>query len=456
MNLAQKIAKFACSLEFDQIPKSTVHEAKRRLQDTLGCLFGGWLSIPAKITRNHAKNFQTKRGATLIGTQHRVSPEHATFANGTAIRFLDFNDTYLSQEPAHPSDNIAALLALGEYFDLSGKDLIKGIIVSYEVQCRLCDAFSLRKKGWDHVTYGAYSTAAGCGAMLDLDEPTIIKALSLAGVSNNALRQTRSGELSMWKACAFANAARNGVFATQLAYEGITGPTNIFEGEFGFFDVVAQEKFDIPKFGGKDAVFMINKTHIKKYPAEYHSQAAIEAALEMVEERGTCFKHDEIQEILIKTFTAGYEIIGQGKEKWDPKSKETADHSLPYITCAALVDGKITPASFVEEKYRNKDLLNLVSKTKVIVEPEFDDLYPKAGTPTEVIVKLKGGTLFQQRVDAPSGHALNPMHDDEVFAKFYEQTEPILGFPALNLLAQSLDNIETLPHIVLLTTLMDI
>ena len=457
MNLAQKIAEFACSLEFEDIPDFTIGEAKRRLIDTIGCLMGGWLSEPAKIARRLAADVRTiDKGATLVGTRHLVPPELAAFANGTAIRYLDYNDTYLSKEPAHPSDNIAALLAIAEAFGLEGKDLIKGIIISYEVQCRLCDAFSIRKKGWDHVTYGAYSTAAGCGAMLGFDEETMVHALALSGVPNNALRQTRVGELSMWKACAFANASRNGVFATLLAYHGMTGPTGIFEGEMGFFNVVAQEKFNIPKFGGGNTPFMIHQTHIKKYPAEYHSQSAIEAVFEINKEHGRTFIPDEIQEVLVKTFSAGYEIIGAEPEKWNPKNRETADHSLPYITCAALVDGFIKKESFSEFRYTDSNLLSLVEKTKVIVEPEFDDLYPMAGIPTEVIVKLHDGSIYQNRVDAPSGHALNPMTDKEVVAKFYALTEPMLSPEVMEAISIEIDDLEQIPNLSAVFELLEV
>src|SRR5205085_12156747 len=166
------------------------------------------------------------------------SAEWATFVNGLLIRYLDYNDTYLSLEPAHPSDNIAAVLGAGEIAQANGRDLIVATALAYEVQCRLCDAASLRKHGVDHVTYGALSACAAACRLLGLDAEKTTHALGIAGVCNVALRQTRAGELSMWKGCAFANAARNGVFAALLASEGMTGPAPIFEGELGFMKLV--------------------------------------------------------------------------------------------------------------------------------------------------------------------------------------------------------------------------
>lgn len=427
MSLAQKIAQFACNLSYQDLTHEAVHEAKRRTIDSFGCAMGAWLSEPCKIARDVASLCDAKAGGTVVGTRHQTSAELAAFANGTAFRYLDFNDTYLSKEPAHPSDNIAALLAIAEAFDIGGTDLIRGIVVAYEVQCRLCDAYSIRKRGWDHVTYGSFSTVAGCGAMLDFDEETMVHALGLAGTPNNAMRQTRVGELSMWKGCAFANASRNGVFATLLAHLGMTGPAPIFEGQMGFFnEVCGGDTFDIPTFGGSGEPFMINKTYIKRYPAEYHSQSAIDAAERMIAEHGGTFEPEEIESVEIATFNASYEIIGGEPEKWRPQSRETADHSLPYITCACLVDGEVWLPSFDERRFRDERLLSLVAKTKVVADAELDRLYPEQGIPNRLTVKTADGNVWEQRVDAPIGHALNPMSDEDVVSKFQRLSEPVL------------------------------
>src|SRR5262249_42679183 len=157
----------------------------------------------------------------------RSSAEWATFVNGLLIRYLDYNDTYLSLEPAHPSDNLAPVLAVGDTAGSMGSDLVAAAVLAYEIQCRLCDASSLPKHGVDQVTYGALPSAVDACKLLRLDATQTTHALGIAGVCNVALRQTRAGELSAWKGCAFANAARNGVFAALLAAEGMTGPAPI-------------------------------------------------------------------------------------------------------------------------------------------------------------------------------------------------------------------------------------
>lgn len=427
-SLAHKIADFACNLAYEDLSKEAIHEAKRRLMDSLGCAMGAWLAEPVKIARQLAGLYSSDLGSTVIGTRHTSNPEAAAFANGVMFRYLDYNDTYLGKEPAHPSDNFAAVLAIAESFGLTGKDVILGAVIAYEIQCRLCDAYSIRSRGWDHVTYGSFSTVAGCGAILGFDEETMVHALGLAGVPNNAMRQTRVGELSMWKGCAFANASRNGVFATLLANMGMTGASQVFEGEMGFFNEICRgDKFDIERFGGDGEPFMINKTYIKKYPAEYHSQSAIDAAEQIIAEHGGVFSPEEIESVEIATFNASYEIIGGEPEKWRPKSRETADHSLPYITCAALVDGKVTIATYDESRFTDEELLSVVARCKVVPDEELNKLYPERGIPNRVTVKLKNGRTFQKQVDAPSGHALNPMTDDMVEAKYLSMAVPMLG-----------------------------
>ena len=431
-DLTHKIATFAVSLDYQDIPESTIQEVKRHFIDSIGCALGAFIATPCKIARTIAHTSNSSLGARVIGTTDISTPELAAFANGTMIRYLDYNDTYLSKEPAHPSDNFAALLAIADAFELSGEALIRGAVIAYEVQCRLCDAYSIRKRGWDHVTYGSFSTVAGCGAMLGFDEDMMVHALGLAGVPNNAMRQTRVGELSMWKGCAFANASRNGVFATMLAHLGMTGPIGVFEGEMGFFnEVCGGDKFDIPRFGGphvdgQPEPFMIDRTYIKKYSAEYHSQSAVDAALELVESHGHVFGYDEIDSVEIGTFSASYEIIGAEPEKWQPQSRETADHSLPFITCAALIDGDVTLDTYQEWRYQDEKILNLLKRTKVVDDPRLKDLYPEKGIPNRVTVRLKNGEVMESQVAAPRGHALNPMSDDEINEKFFGLAEQLL------------------------------
>src|SRR5436189_1397196 len=248
--LAQRLAEYAVGLRFEDLPAAVVHEVKRRFLDSFATAVGAMDADAYAIARRCALRQSSQPGASLFGGG-TSSMEWATFVNGLLIRYLDYNDTYLSLEPAHPSDNLAPVLAVAEIAGSSGQDMITAAVLAYEIQCRLCDAASLRKHGVDHVTYGALSSAVASAKLMKLDVTKTTHTVGLAGVCNVALRQTRSGELSMWKGCAFANAARNGVFAATLAADGMTGPAPIFEGDLGFFKLVAREAFTPAPFGGE-------------------------------------------------------------------------------------------------------------------------------------------------------------------------------------------------------------
>jgi 2-methylcitrate dehydratase len=420
--LANRLAEYGSRLRFEDLPKAAVHETKRRFIDSIATACGAMDADAYQVAHKCALRVKGEPGASLFGGG-QTSPEWAAFVNGLLIRYLDYNDTYLSLEPAHPSDNLAAVLAIGDAVKSGGPALITAAVLAYEIQCRMCDASSLRKHGVDHVTYGALSSCAAACKLLNLDATKTTHALGIAGVCNVALRQTRAGELSMWKGCAFANAARNGVFAATLAAEGMTGPAPIFEGELGFFNLVSREKWDLPTLGGGATPFMINQTYIKFWPAEYHSQSAIDAALQLRKEIGDV---QNVASLDIHTFNAAVDIIGKDPEKWRPKTRETADHSLPYCTAVALLDGDVTLTQFDDAHLANPVLLDLVSKIKLHRDAELNARYPR-GIPNRLTFRLTDGRTLVKEVEFPRGHAQNPMTDAEVEAKFRRMVEPRYG-----------------------------
>jgi 2-methylcitrate dehydratase len=418
--LADRMAAYACSLRYDDIPKNVVHEIKRRVVDSLGCALGGYAGKPSQIAIKVARSVKGLPGARVLGTSIKTSPDLAAFANGTMVRYLDYNDTYLSKEPAHPSDNIPAALAVAEAEHATGPELLTAISIGYEIQCRLCDAASLRARGWDHVTYGSFSTALVASRLLRLTPEKTAHALGLAGVANIALRQTRVGELSMWKASAFANSARNGIFAAMLAKEGMSGPSPIFEGEKAFWRLVSGP-FDLGPLAGRNGAFKILDTYIKYYPAEYHAQSAIDAAVELASRVSV----HQIESIRIRTFDAAVEIIASGPEKWRPKTRETADHSLPYCVAVALIDGHVGLVQFSERRIADPRLQRLMEKIQVLADDRFNNQYP-AAIPNLIEITLKDGTVHSRQVDYPRGHPKNPMTDAEVEDKFAKQCEGLL------------------------------
>lgn len=421
--LARRLAQYAHDLQFQDLDPSTVHEVCRRLIDSLGCACGAYQAGAAQIARRVAGRTRGEPGASYLGGGYPSSPELAAFVNGVLFRYLDCNDTYLSLEPAHPSDNFAAVLAAAETAGRGGADVITAAVVAYEIQCRLCDAASIRARGWDHVTYGAFSTAAAAARLLGLTPDGITQALNLAGTPNVTLRQTRAGELSEWKGCAFANASRNGVFAALLAAEGLTGPAPIFEGEMGFFQQVSGA-FTLPEFGGEQGStdYMIKRTSIKFWPAEYHSQSAIHAALEL---RSQISDISQIRSLDIYSFDAAVDIIGKDPEKWRPKTRETADHSLPYCTAVALLDGDVTLDSFAPERLVDPVTLDLTARIRILRDAALTRRYPQ-GIPNRLVATLADGRQFTAENEFPRGHDQNPMTDAEVTEKFRKLARGVL------------------------------
>src|ERR1700730_7575163 len=420
--LAHQLADYACALRFEDLSKEVVHEVKRRVIDSIGCAVGAWNEEPCVIARNVASEFSAKHGSTIIGTNHQAPPDWAAFANGCCIRYFDYNDTYLSKEPAHPSDNISAALAAAESVGANGRELITAIALAYEVQCRLCDTASLRARGWDHVTYGAFSTALAAARLMKLDPEKTRHAVNIAGVACAAMRQARVGELSHWKGVAFANAARHGVYSALLARAGMTGPAPIFEGQMGFEKQLGVSLGNVgEKFRG--APEMILNTSIKYWPAEYHSQSAIEAALFLRKQIGAGV---EVKSMTIESHDAAVDIIGSEPEKWKPETRETADHSLPYITAIALIDGEVTNKQFEPERFADPKIWKFLEKVKVERNQELSALYPGA-VANIVHIDLSDGKRLTKRVDYPLGHARNPLKDAEVEGKFNALVVPALG-----------------------------
>jgi 2-methylcitrate dehydratase len=430
--LAHQLANYACSLQFEDLSREVVHEVKRRVLDSIGCALGAWNEEPCVIARKVASEFSANNGSTIIGTAHKAPPDWAAFATGCCIRYFDYNDTYLSKEPAHPSDNISAALAIAESLGANGRELITAIALAYEVQCRLCDAASIRARGWDHVTYGAFSTALAAARLMKLDPEKTRHAVNIAGVACAAMRQARVGELSHWKGVAFANAARHGVYAALLARAGMTGPAPIFEGQMGFEKELGVslgnvgEKFvkqPNAKSPEEGTAAMILKTSIKYWPAEYHSQSAIEAALFLRKEIGD---PSQIQSVRIESHDASVDIIGSEPEKWKPETRETADHSLPYITAIALIDGEVTDRQFQPERFMDPKIWKFLENVTVQRNDELSSLYAKA-VANIVHVTLKDGRTLTKRVDYPLGNALNPVTDQQLEGKFNALVVPALG-----------------------------
>ncbi|WP_249869165.1 MmgE/PrpD family protein [Oceanobacillus saliphilus] len=421
--VTRAIAAFAGRVTYEDLSEDVISETKRRIIDTLGCLVSGYDQDATIAARKLASQYETDRGATIIGTNRKVNADIATLANGTAIRYLDFNDTYLSVEPQHPSDTIAPLLALAEARKLPAKDLITAITVAYETSVIFCDAASLKNNGWDHVNYITLATVAGGANLLKLSQEETEQAIALAIVPHAAMRQTRNGEISMWKGAAASNAARNAVFALQLAEAGMEGPYEPIEGTMGVNYQLLNQKLDaedvIRQFEKADRPIRILQTYVKNWAVEYMTQSAIEAALALNEEIDS---FEDIEQIHVETFQMAYDILAKDEQKWAPKTRATADHSLPYITVVALEDGKIDLDTFDKERLSNETTRNRL-KTMITIEvtDEMNAGYPD-GNPNRITLTLKTGEKLEKLVKHPAGHSGNPMTDEQIVDKYKRLT----------------------------------
>ena len=411
--LAEELAEYADELSYDDLDDDTVETTKARLIDSVACAYAGRDEPPVDSLLRYATRKDGERDASVLVDGDTTTVEHAAFANGALIRYLDWNDTYLSKEPAHPSDNFGAVLAAADGYDASGRDLILAAVLAYEAQCRLCDAASLRKNGWDHVNYGLVSATLAVSKLAGLSQDETVEALGLAINPHAAMRQARAGELSEWKGFAFANVDRNAVVAAELAAEGVEGPAPIFEGKFGFFNQLTGEfELDVDSFGGRGGEFKINETYIKYYPVEYHAQAAVNIVMDLLDEVSV----DEIERIENETYEAAVSIISEEEEKWDPETRETADHSMPYCIARAFLDGEMTLEQFSEEKILGDDARALMDKMEIVENEEYTEVYGDA-FPHKMVVHA-GGETYERELEYPKGHPGNPLTEDELEDKF--------------------------------------
>ena len=392
------------------LQKDIVHETVRRLIDAFGCAMGAFDAPLCLSARNLASDVSGKARATVWGTNIVTTPEAAAFANGVMVRYLDISDTFFGLSRGHPSDMISAILAVAEAEHSDGKSVIDAVALAYNVYCSFCASVDINSKGWDQPTYSILGAVAGVAKLMKLTREQFGEAIALALAPNMALFQTRQGDLSAWKGCAGANASRNAVFAAFIARAGFTGPAAVFEGKGGMMDIVGRFKWSLP-----EREQFIAHTHMKPLAVCYHGQSSILAALEL---RSRVILND-IAEIKIESYKAAVAMMGVEENRWLPKTRETADHSMPYCIAIALLDGEITAKSFAEERFSDPAVVSLMQKVKVSEDPKLTDQYPE-GAPGRVTVRMTGGQVLTHEIRYPAGHARNPMDDSTLESKFQD------------------------------------
>jgi 2-methylcitrate dehydratase len=429
------LSDYACGLTYEDLSPEAIHQVKRTVIDSVGCAVGAIDSEPASIARRMASRVQGNPPARIFGTSQETSTDLAAFANTVLVRYLDCNDAYAARGTGHPSDMIPGVLAVAGGHRMDGQAAITAITAAYEVFCRLADEVPL--KGWDQGMFAAIGATCGAGMILGLDRKAMGNAISIAITTGVPLGVTRIGELSMWKGCATAAAVRTAVFAAELAAEGMTGPANPFEGRDGLWQHLGVEAPKWEGFGGRAKPFRITATSFKAYPSVLHTQGPIGLVLELRDRLGTA----EIESVHMATYGEAVRRTATEAEKWDPETRETADHSTPYLVAAAFQDGGVTPATFAPSRVRDPALRSLIKKLKVVEEPEFTRRYP-AESCTRIEVTTTDGRRVVAETNHPKGHYRNPLTDSEVEGKFRALAFGALGAEGCDRVLAEVWNLE--------------
>lgn len=423
MPLASELALFISKTSYEDLSENARKQLKLRVLDALGCALGAMDGEPVKLVRWQVDDFGGKPHCTLIGGG-RTSPDRAAFFNSALVRYLDFNDSYLAKrETCHPSDNLGAVLAASEYAGKTGKDFLTALAAAYQVQCRLSDVAPLRDKGFDHTTQGSYAVAAGVSRALGLDVEKTANAIAISGTAFNALRVTRTGALSNWKGLAYPNTAFGATHAAFLAMRGITGPPEVFEGNKGFMEAISgQFRID----WSREDLERVTSTIIKKYNAEVHSQSAIEGILEMKDQYG--FRTEDILSVELDIFNVAFNIIGGGEEgvKTIVSTKEEADHSLPYILAAAILDGVVMPEQYSPERIRKDDIQNLLKRIFVRPRTDLTDRFPLE-MPCHIKINFSNGKFLEYEKKDYEGFYTRPLKWEGVVRKFEFLSRPYVS-----------------------------
>jgi len=437
--IARTLADYAVKLRYQDLPAEVVRTVKRTILDTIGCAIGGYEAGPSQIAIRLARNVSATQAATVLCSGTKTSHDLAVFANGVMIRFLDFNDGYITPKGGgHPSDTLASLLSTAEVTGASGRDLITATALAYEAFCKLADVLDTRSIGLDQATILGPAAVVGASRLMGLTAEQMVHAIGITVGGNTAINQGRVGTLSNWKDFACAEASRKAIFSAQLAQAGMTGPAQVFEGPLGFFHAITRKPFELPPLGEP---YGIMRAFTKRFPLGQYSQTVAEAA---AQSRAFFKSIDEIAEINIRVSQNAIKIMADSPEKWRPQSHETADHSMPYGAAVVLMYGTIDEHYYEDPYLHDERLLALVARVRAIHSPEAD-LHEKDYNLCDFELVLKSGERKAVRVEYHRGHFKNPMTDAEMEEKFRSLARKHLAAERVDALLRQLWALEEMP-----------
>ncbi len=445
------MSRWAAGLEFDQIGEKAVHEARRYLLDSIGCALGGYLQEDTRHALEVLDEIGGQGPATVIGSGRKLDVVSAALANALMVRVMDYNDIYWQQDPSHPSDIIPAALACGEREGRDGKELIVGIVLGHEFEMRLCEAAfpGIRERGWHHATLTAFVAPIVAGRMLRLSWEKIQHAIGISASHHATLGAVTAGKLTMMKNTVDPMATQAGVMAALLAERGYTGPEHVIDGKEGLVHCMGPEwKLEVLTDGLGES-WRIERCGMKAFPTEALTHAPISAVLKIVREND--LQPEQIERVHIRSLARAADILAD-PSKYDPRTKETADHSLPYVIAAAIADRQVTPAQFEPDKIMDPRIRAQLEKVEVVADPEIEAVFPKLQR-VIVTIHTTDGEQLKEQLDYPKGDPRNPLTDEEIEEKFDALAAPLLSAAARTRLKKAVWNLEKLETV---TELLDL
>jgi 2-methylcitrate dehydratase len=436
------MARWAADLRFDQLSDEAVYQAKRYLLDSLGCALGGYGQHDVEIALDVLDETAGEGPATLVGSGKKVDVRSAALANALMVRCMDYNDIYWKQDPSHPSDIIPAAMACCERVGTGGDELIVGIVLGHEFEMRLCEAAfpGIRERGWHHATLTAFASPVVAGRALLLDAERIQHAIGISASRHATLGAVTAGKLTMMKNTVDPMATESGVLAALLAERGYTGPEHVVDGKEGLAQCMGPEwKLDV-LVDGLGSSWRITQCGMKAFPTEALTHTPISAVLDVLREQK--LEAERVEQVRIRSLARAADILAD-PSKYDPRSKETADHSLPYVIAAALADGNVTPAHFTDEKIMDPRIRAQLRKVVVEADPEIEKVFPQLQR-VVVTIRTTEGEEHTKQLDYPKGDPRNPLTDEEIEAKFDALAEPFLSVEARQKLKDAVWSLEKL------------
>jgi Uncharacterized protein involved in propionate catabolism len=439
------MSRWAAGVKYRDLSSDAVYQCKRFLLDSIGCALGGTRQHDVKIALEVLDEIAAPGPATVIGTGKKIDVVSASLANALMVRVMDYNDIYWQQDPSHPSDIIPGVIALAERMRAGGQELMVGIALAYEFEMRLCEAAfpGIRERGWHHATLTAFAAPIAAARMLNLDWEKMQHAIGISGSRHATLGAVTAGKLTMMKNTVDPMATQSGVLAALLAEKGYQGPEHVIDGKEGLTHVLGPEwKLELLTDGlGKD--WRITRCGMKAFPTEALTHAPISAVLDIVKTEDLA--PERIEKVEIRSLARAADILAD-PSKYDPHTKETADHSLPYVIAAAIADRQVTPIQFTDAKINDAKIRAQLRKVVVIADPEIEKLFPKLQR-VHVTITTTDGQQFTKQLDYPKGDPRNPLTDAEIEEKYDALADGVVSRETSKRIKDAIWNLENLASV---------